>query len=71
MKYSFRLGCYKNNSCIVFVSQDVFSLSEAWLSVSDKMAKFYHVKKVYPSQVLVKSFLGWARLSPLLSSKSF
>ena len=67
MKYSFRLGCYKNNSCIEFISPDVSSLSEAWSFVSVSMANFYHVKKVYPSQVLVKSFLGWARLSPLLS----
>lgn len=70
MKYSFRLGCYKNNNCIIFVSPDCASLSEAWSFVSSDMAKFYHVKKIYPSQVLVKYFLGWGRLSLLLSAES-
>lgn len=69
MKFTFSLGCYKGNSRRVFVSPEVSSISEAWLSVSSRMAKFYRVKKIYPSQVLVKSFLGWARLSPLLSSE--
>lgn len=70
MKFAFSLGCYKNNSRKIFVSPEVSSLCDAWNSVSPLMAKYYRVKKIYPSQVLVKCFLGWALLKPLLDFES-